>query len=74
MSYQPRNGDEDGEVDYEVSCRIIEMFPTPIDNANITPIVEGIVDGRLVIVDKSNAERVHVAIAPEGVIAFEEIG
>ena len=49
MSYQPSKSEE---FAHHISERIIEMFPTPVADESLDPVITGIQEGRLVIVDK----------------------
>jgi hypothetical protein len=68
MSYQPRKSEE---FAHHISERIIEMFPTPVADESLDPVITGIQEGRLVIVDKSVEPVVKILVAPEGLTAFQ---
>lgn len=50
----------------EVSKRVFELFPTPIPQENLDPILKSLMEEKLVIIDKSSENRVGVQIAPTG--------
>lgn len=68
MSYQSRKSDEFAR---DISERILEIFPTPVSDESLDPIILGMQDGLLVIVDKSVEPVAKILIAPEGFTAFQ---
>lgn len=55
------------EMAKTVSKRMLEIFPKPIDQEHLDPILIAIMGGRLVVVDRSAENRLSVEIAPKGV-------
>ena len=51
----------------EVSKRVFELFPKPIPQENLDPILLALMEEKLVLIDKSTKNRVEVQIAPMGV-------